>query len=82
MADRLTRAGQDTGPDHLYCVELDSCFSDLACLKVAMRKAGARVKKLKETRPPATVDEKLSLCLNYLSSYRLEQWAICKKIAA
>ena len=24
VADRLTRAGQDTGPDHLCCVELDS----------------------------------------------------------
>ena len=51
VADRLLRAGLDTGPDHQCCVELDNAFADLALLKTATRKAGARVKKLKDTRP-------------------------------
>mgnify|MGYP003329952178 CR=1 FL=1 len=59
---------------------LDSAFLHLASLKEAMVKAVGRVKKLHDTRPPCTVDEKLSLCLSYLHCFRKGSLNTCRKI--
>ena len=45
-----------------------------------MVKAVGRVKKLHDTRPPCTVDEKLSLCLSYLHCFRKGSLNTCRKI--